>query len=88
VLQYGVDWFFIVLDGAGTVGDNRSWQAVKMRVVEFWRTVLVLFALLINGKAEVYIVTMEGEPVISYTGGIPGFEATAVESDEKLDATR
>ncbi|KAL9361713.1 hypothetical protein Peur_044498 [Populus x canadensis] len=58
-----------------------------MRVVEFWRTVLFLFALLINGKAEVYIVTMEGEPVISYTGGIPGFEATAVESDEKLDAT-
>ncbi|KAJ6732006.1 PROPROTEIN CONVERTASE SUBTILISIN/KEXIN [Salix purpurea] len=58
-----------------------------MRVVEFWCTVLVLFALLINGKAEVYIVTMVGEPVISYTGGIPGFEATAVESDEKLDAT-
>jgi hypothetical protein len=43
---------------------------------------------LINGKAEVYIVTMVGEPVISYTGGIPGFEATAVESDETLDATR
>uniref|UniRef100_A0A6N2N2K5 Uncharacterized protein n=1 Tax=Salix viminalis TaxID=40686 RepID=A0A6N2N2K5_SALVM len=60
---------------------------VKMRVVEFWCTILVLFALLINGKAEVYIVTMVGEPVISYTGGIPGFEATAVESDEKLDAT-
>ncbi|KAJ6673130.1 PROPROTEIN CONVERTASE SUBTILISIN/KEXIN [Salix viminalis] len=58
-----------------------------MRVVEFWCTILVLFALLINGKAEVYIVTMVGEPVISYTGGIPGFEATAVESDEKLDAT-
>jgi hypothetical protein len=61
---------------------------VKMRVVEFWCTILVLFALLINGKAEVYIVTMVGEPVISYTGGIPGFEATAVESDETLDATR
>ncbi|KAJ6363137.1 hypothetical protein OIU78_003339 [Salix suchowensis] len=75
------------MDGAGTAGDNRSWQAVKMRVVEFWLTVLVLFSLLINGKAEVYIVTIEGEPVISYTGGIPGFEATAVESDEKLDAT-
>ncbi|KAG5242884.1 PA-domain containing subtilase family protein [Salix suchowensis] len=71
----------------GTAGDNRSWQAVKMRMVEFWLTVLVLFSLLINGKAEVYIVTIEGEPVISYTGGIPGFEATAVESDEKLDAT-
>lgn len=28
---------------------------------------------------------MEGEPVISYTGDIPGFEATAVESDNTID---
>ncbi|KAM0069224.1 hypothetical protein Hdeb2414_s0002g00081771 [Helianthus debilis subsp. tardiflorus] len=28
-----------------------------------------------------------GEPVISYRGGIDGFEATAVESDQKLDVT-
>ncbi|MCI77031.1 subtilisin-like protease, partial [Trifolium medium] len=40
------------------------------------------------GKAEVYIVTVEGEPIISYTGGIDGFEATAVDSDEKIDTTR
>ncbi|GAA0141528.1 protease [Lithospermum erythrorhizon] len=31
---------------------------------------------------------MEGEPVISYKGGVDGFEATAVEFDGKLDATR
>ncbi|KAM0018232.1 putative peptidase S8 propeptide/proteinase inhibitor I9 [Helianthus debilis subsp. tardiflorus] len=28
-----------------------------------------------------------GEPVISYRGGIDGFEATAVESNQKLDVT-
>ncbi|WJX28229.1 hypothetical protein P8452_16976 [Trifolium repens] len=39
------------------------------------------------GEAEVYIVTVEGEPIISYTGGVEGFEATAVESDEKIDTT-
>ncbi|CAI9760937.1 unnamed protein product [Fraxinus pennsylvanica] len=40
-------------------------------------------------RTEIYIVTVEGEPVISYTGGVNGFEATAVEtdSDEKIDVT-
>ncbi|KAJ4963663.1 hypothetical protein NE237_023602 [Protea cynaroides] len=37
--------------------------------------------------AEVFIVTMEGEPVVSYTGGVEGFEATAADSDEKIDVT-
>ncbi|KAL0308296.1 UNVERIFIED_CONTAM: Subtilisin-like protease SBT2.5 [Sesamum radiatum] len=51
--------------------------------------VLVLFSVLLFGKAEIYIVTLEGEPVVSYKGGIEGFEATAVEpdSDEKIDVT-
>ncbi|KAE8674981.1 Subtilisin-like protease SBT2.5 [Hibiscus syriacus] len=35
--------------------------------------------------AEIYIVTVEGEPIISYKGGENGFQATAMESDEKLD---
>ncbi|KAL0374693.1 UNVERIFIED_CONTAM: Subtilisin-like protease SBT2.6 [Sesamum radiatum] len=43
--------------------------------------VLVLFSVLLFGKAEIYIVTLEGEPVVSYKGGIEGFEATAVEPD-------
>ncbi|ONI27259.1 hypothetical protein PRUPE_1G076600 [Prunus persica] len=60
---------------------------VKMRVVEFGCAVAVLFALLIVGKADVYIVTIEGEPIISYKGDVDGFEATAVESDEKIDTT-
>ncbi|XP_068332097.1 subtilisin-like protease SBT2.6 isoform X1 [Pyrus communis] len=60
---------------------------VKMVAVEFGCAVAVLFSLLIIGKADVYIVTIEGEPIISYQGGVDGFEATAVESDEKIDTT-
>ncbi|KAI5659441.1 hypothetical protein M9H77_28234 [Catharanthus roseus] len=48
---------------------------------------IVLGFSIFNGYAEVYIVTMEDEPVISYKGGVNGFEATAVESDEKIDVT-
>ncbi|XP_027903216.1 subtilisin-like protease SBT2.6 [Vigna unguiculata] len=51
---------------------------------------IILFGLAKFGKAEIYIVTVEGEPVISYRGGVDGFEATAVESDDddhKLDST-
>ncbi|KAI8028930.1 Subtilisin-like protease SBT2.6 [Camellia lanceoleosa] len=40
------------------------------------------------GKVDIYIVTVEGEPVISYRGGVDGFEATAMDSDEKIDVTR
>ncbi|KAH0993455.1 hypothetical protein GBA52_004938 [Prunus armeniaca] len=58
-----------------------------MRAAEFGCAVAVLFALLIVGRADVYIVTIEGEPIISYKGDVDGFEATAVESDEKIDTT-
>lgn len=58
-----------------------------MGALEFVCRTIVLSALLIIVKAEVYIVTIEGEPVISYKGGVNGFEATAVESDEKIDPT-
>lgn len=61
---------------------------VKMRAIQIRYAILVLFSLLIVGKADVYIVTIEGEPIISYKGGVDGFEATAVESDEKIDTTR
>ena len=61
-----------------------------MRLLDFWCVfIIILLALLVpGGKAEIYIVTVEGEPIISYTGGIDGFEATAVESDEKIDTIR
>ena len=48
----------------------------------------VVSALLVTVTAQVYIVTMEGEPIISYQGGENGYEATAVESDEKIDTSR
>lgn len=64
----------------------------KMRKVELNGCVLILMLLgvVVCGKAEVYIVTIEGEPVISYRGGVNGYEATAVDSDsdEKIDVTR
>ncbi|KAL3623493.1 hypothetical protein CASFOL_032309 [Castilleja foliolosa] len=50
---------------------------------------LIFLGILILGKSEIYIVTIEGEPVISYQGGVNGFEATAIDSDsdEKIDVT-
>ncbi|AQK81152.1 Subtilisin-like protease SBT2.6 [Zea mays] len=39
------------------------------------------------GTHDVYIVTMEGDPVVSYRGGVQGFPATAVDSDEEIDLT-
>ncbi|XWS52267.1 hypothetical protein CRYUN_Cryun11dG0053900 [Craigia yunnanensis] len=59
-----------------------------MKAMELGCAVLVvLLGIVVSGKAEIYIVTVEGEPIISYKGGENGFEATAVESDEKLDTT-
>lgn len=59
-----------------------------MVAMEFGCKILMLFSMLVLGKAEVYIVRVEGEPVISYKGGVDGFEATVVESDEKMDVNR
>lgn len=65
----------------------------EMRITELigYLTIsVILLEVVILAEAEVYIVTVEGEPVISYKGGVVGFEATAVEydSDEKIDVTR
>ncbi|XP_061361962.1 subtilisin-like protease SBT2.6 [Gastrolobium bilobum] len=58
-----------------------------MRLLEFGCVFIILFEIVLYGKAEIYIATVEGDPIISYTGGIDGFEATAVESGEKIDTT-
>ncbi|OIW18698.1 hypothetical protein TanjilG_13450 [Lupinus angustifolius] len=59
-----------------------------MRVFDFGCVLLIIVStLVVAGKGEVYIVTVEGEPIISYAGGIDGFRATAVESDESIDTT-
>ncbi|GKV20390.1 hypothetical protein SLEP1_g30523 [Rubroshorea leprosula] len=58
-----------------------------MMVMEFGFMFFVLLGLLITVKAEIYIVTIQGEPIVSYRGGENGFEATAVESDEKIDTS-
>jgi len=59
-----------------------------MKDISFGFLGLVLFSQLVVIRAEIYIVTLEGEPVVSYRGGVDGFEATASESDEKIDVTR
>ncbi|CAI9285467.1 unnamed protein product [Lactuca saligna] len=59
----------------------------RLMITEDMFTIILLFSLFIIGESEIYIVTIEGEPVISYTGGVSGFEATAVEADETLDVT-
>ncbi|CAA0842214.1 PA-domain containing subtilase family protein [Striga hermonthica] len=50
---------------------------------------LIFVGVVLLGKAEIYIVRLEGEPVVSYKGGVNGFEATAVDSDsdQKIDFT-
>ncbi|KAJ8767512.1 hypothetical protein K2173_017556 [Erythroxylum novogranatense] len=58
-----------------------------MWVISILFAQLVFFSLFVFGIKEIYIVTMEGDPVISYKGGVPGFEATAPISDEKIDTT-
>ncbi|KAF5725950.1 Subtilisin-like serine protease 3 isoform 1 [Tripterygium wilfordii] len=58
-----------------------------MRVLGFGCRIIVFLALWMGVKAEIYLVTVEGDPVISYRGGVPGFEATAVETDENFDPT-
>jgi hypothetical protein len=40
------------------------------------------------GTHDVYIVTMEGDPVVSYRGDVDGFPATAVDLDEEMDVSR
>lgn len=59
-----------------------------MGILNFGYQIIVLFALgFVTGNGEVYVVTLEGEPIISYRGDIDGLEATAAESDEKIDTT-
>lgn len=57
-----------------------------MRFGEMVVAALIAAAFVVSSvEAEVYIVTVEGDPVIGYRGSIPGFEATAV-SGQKFDS--
>ncbi|CAL5041011.1 unnamed protein product [Urochloa decumbens] len=48
---------------------------------------LVFVQQVVLGTHDVYIVTMEGDPVVNYQGGVEGFPATAVDLDEEMDVT-
>ncbi|XP_071742108.1 subtilisin-like protease SBT2.6 [Rutidosis leptorrhynchoides] len=60
---------------------------LKMKAVDCLFIIIVIFCFLVIGKSDIYIVTIEGEPVTSYRGGVSGFKATAVEFNENLDVT-
>lgn len=68
--------------------DYTKIASMKMIDMVFKFAILLSFGLLVSANADVYTVIMEGEPVITYRGGVGGFAATASESGEKIDVTR
>lgn len=49
---------------------------------------LVMFLpLLVSASGDIYIVTMQGEPIVSYSGGVEGFAPTATDVVEEMDIT-
>ena len=63
-------------------------MTAKMKKEASWYILFIFLRLLVLGRGDVYIVTMEGEPVVSYNGGIEGFSATASDLEEEMDITR
>lgn len=61
---------------------------LKMKVLELACLLLIIVPQVVLGTHDVYIVTMEGEPVVSYRGGVEGFPATAIDLDEDMEITR
>lgn len=59
-----------------------------MKGIELVSMLFFSLPLLALGSGEVYIVTVEGEPVVSYSGGVDGFSATAIDLAEEMDITR
>uniref|UniRef100_A0A1D1YZR0 Subtilisin-like protease n=1 Tax=Anthurium amnicola TaxID=1678845 RepID=A0A1D1YZR0_9ARAE len=55
--------------------------------MELGCVILVVLGLLILVNGEIYIVSVEGEPVVSYSGGVKGFAPTAVELADEFDIT-
>lgn len=69
--------------------DVAVWRVVvKMVTVLLGWVVLALLLLLVAGNGDIYIVVMDGDPVVSYDGGIEGFSPTAVDFVEDIDVTR
>ncbi|RRT74448.1 hypothetical protein B296_00020220, partial [Ensete ventricosum] len=63
-------------------------KLTKMKGIELVSMLFFSLPLLAFGSGDVYIVTVEGEPVVSYTGGVDGFSATAIDLVEEMDITR
>lgn len=70
-------------------GSRDYTKIASMKMIDMFKFAIFLsFGLLVSANADVYIVIMEGEPVVTYRGSIGGFAATASESGEKIDVTR
>nr|CAD1827637.1 unnamed protein product [Ananas comosus var. bracteatus] len=64
-----------------------SCLGMKMKATEFLCLHLIFLWHLAFGAHDVYIVAIEGEPVVNYNGGVEGFTATAVDPLEEMDIT-
>lgn len=64
-----------------------GFKLMKMEM-ELWCVLFVFLPFLVIGSGDIYIVTMEGEPILSYSGGVEGFAPTATDSVEEMDITR
>jgi len=63
-------------------------MTAKMKKVATWYMIFIFLRFLVLGSGDIYIVTMEGEPVVSYDGGIEGFSATSLDLSEEMHSTR
>ncbi|XP_072953253.1 subtilisin-like protease SBT2.5 isoform X2 [Typha angustifolia] len=64
-----------------------DYTLAKMKRITLTWLFLMFLLCIAFGTHDVYIVTIEGEPVVSYNGGVEGFAATAVDLVEEMDIT-
>lgn len=59
-----------------------------MKGIEVACLFLILIESIVYGSHDVYIVAIEGDPVVSYEGNIEGLPATATDTVEEMDFHR
>ncbi|XP_073010487.1 subtilisin-like protease SBT2.5 isoform X2 [Typha latifolia] len=64
-----------------------DYTLAKMKRITLTWLFLMFLLCIAFGTHDVYIVMIEGEPVVSYNGGVEGFAATAVDLVEEMDIT-
>jgi hypothetical protein len=59
-----------------------------MKGIEVACLFLILIECVAYGRHDVYIVAIEGDPVVSYEGNIEGLPATATDTVEEMNFHR